>query len=145
MHKQRIAVTLCAGAGALGCFLPWVNLPIIGSVNGMQGSDGVIMLLLFAPAAIFALRPETGRPLRGGRLWAAVVPAAMAGLLGIWKIVDFHSGTSSLNQGNPFGSALSAPVSIGLGLYLISLAGLLCAVLGLRFQGEEVEEDSSSG
>ena len=52
------------------------------------------------------------------------IASLIAGIIGIWKIVDFNSAMSGMED-NPFAEALSSTVSIGIGLYLVIIAGLL--------------------
>ena len=101
IHKQRIVILSAAAAGMLGTFLPWVHVPILGSVNG-TGGDGWITLLLFLPAAILGLRGNKQQPLVARIRLGAVIPAALASLIGLWKIIEFKTGISQAAAGNPF-------------------------------------------
>ncbi len=121
-HKQRLAILIAAGLGMVATFLPWVHAPIIGAVAGTRG-DGWITLVLFAPAMIAALIGSTSLPLTGAQRLAVVLPAGIAGLIGVWKIIDFNIRMAQLQDDSPFAAALSLSVDIGIGLYLLVVAG----------------------
>ena len=55
MHKQRIFMLIAAAVGALACFLPWVNVPIMGSMNGVAGIVGQMALAMFVGAGVLVL------------------------------------------------------------------------------------------
>ena len=47
MHRQRLVIAVVAVIGMLATFMPWVSVPIAGTINGTK-SDGWITLALFA-------------------------------------------------------------------------------------------------
>lgn len=147
MNKQRIAILIVAGLGALGTFMPWVKVPIVGSISGTKG-DGWITFALFAVPIIISLINDKSKSLKGGLLIAAVLPGLAAGIIGIWKILDFNSKISEMSnlEDNPFAQAIEATVSIEFGLYLIVLTGILLPLVALIIKDnsdelEEVEEN----
>lgn len=131
MHKQRIAMLVAAGVGALACFLPWLNAPFIGSVVGTQGSDGWIVLGLYALSAVLvAALPKRTEPLAVAPGLGPATPGLAASAVGVWKIVDLQLSLSK-DAPNAFAKALADAVSVGIGLYLVVLAGFVS--LGLSF------------
>lgn len=128
IHNQRFAISVAAGAGMLSTFLPWVHAPIIGSVSGTAG-DGWITLVLFVPAMVLALLGEKSQILDGGQRLGAVIPAGVAGLIGLIKIVNFYSTMSNAARDNPFAKAFSGTVQIGIGIYLLIAAGAAVGIL----------------
>lgn len=139
MHKQRLAILIAAGLGALATFMPWVKVPIIGTINGTSG-DGWATLILFAIPLVLSLLKDRSKELSGGQLIVAVIPGIFAAMIGIWKIVDFNAALSGLD-GNPFAEMLGAGVSIGFGLYLVILAGLALPVITFLFaEKADIEE-----
>ena len=139
MNKQRLAILIVAGLGVLATFLPWVKVPIIGSVNGTQG-DGWITLVLFAIAILISLSKDKTKAIEGGRLYAAILPGGLAGALGLWKIIDFNSKMEELG-GNVMAEAIGSTVSIGIGLYLVVLAGIALPIVGFLIKDKkEVSE-----
>lgn len=109
-------------------FLPWVHIPIIGSVSGTAG-DGWITLCLFAPALTLALRGLKSEPVVGSARLGAVIPAGIAALLGLQKLVAFKGKMGEIPRDNPFAQVMSASVRIGIGLYILIAAGIAVAVL----------------
>jgi len=129
MNKQRIAILVPAGIGVLATFLPWVTMPIVGSVSGASG-DGWITLLLFIPAIVITLINDKSQRIEGNLLYGAIIPAGLAGLIGLYYIIDFNSSMSAVTaSAGPFGGAIAASVSVGFGLYLVVLAGIAVPVL----------------
>lgn len=119
---------------------------MVGTVYGTAG-DGWITLPLFIPAIVFACRGDRLRPIEGWQRFAAVVPAALAGLIGIWKIVGLNMKLSQMRSDladNPFGAAMAnaaaATVQTRSGLYLLVLAGaaVAAAIFLLRSKDDSV-------
>jgi len=135
MHKQKTGMLICAGVGVLSCFLPWATLPIVGSINGMQGSDGIIMIVLLLPAVALALMGDKTQPLTGGKLHGAAIPAILASVLSIVKVVDFNSKMGDVGD-NPFAQAMASTVSVGIGLYLLCVVGFVCAAIGYKMKAD---------
>jgi len=57
MHKQRLAVIIAAGLGAIAAFLPWAKISFMGfsaSASGIEGGDGYLSLILFGVAGAMA-------------------------------------------------------------------------------------------
>lgn len=137
----RERIVLGAGLAAIiGSFMPWakVSAPILGTmtVSGVDGSDGWITAVLGLMMALYA-----GLTLRGQRMPIAVpVLAGLSALgllgIGVWKIVELQSTEADMRasmsgEDDPLGigKAMSAAtqMSVGSGLWLLTLAGLLGA------------------
>ncbi|MFG2110489.1 hypothetical protein [Micromonospora chersina] len=128
-------------AAIIGSFMPWakVSAPILGTMtlSGVDGSDGWITAALGLVVAVYG-----GLALRGQRMpGAAPVLAGIAALgllgVGVWKIVDLQSTEADMRasmsgEDDPLGigKAMSAAtqMSVGSGLWLLTLAGLVGAV-----------------
>ena len=136
MNKQRLAILIVAGLGALATFLPWVKVPIVGTINGTAG-DGWITLVLFAVPLVISLLNDKTKALKGGLLYGAIIPSLVAGALGIWKIIEFNSKMSEIED-NPFAKALGATVSIEFGLYLLVLAGIALPIVAFLIKDQEM-------
>jgi hypothetical protein len=134
MHKQRIAILIAASIGALGTFLPWVHAPIVGTVPGSSGSDGWITFILFALSIGLCFVGNRKETLKVGFLVGSMVPSLLASIIALIKIIDFNSKMSSAVVDNPFAKAITQTVGIGIGLYLIVLAGIAVLVLGIMFK-----------
>lgn len=127
MNKQRFAMLIAAGLGALATFMPWAKAPFIGTITGTKG-DGWITFILFGITIVICLLNDKTKRLEGNLLYGAIAPAIIASIMGIWKISDFNSAMSGLKD-NPFAAAFGQTVSVGYGLYVIVLAGIAVAVL----------------
>ena len=136
MNKQRLVMLIVAGLGMLATFLPWVNVPIIGSVSGTAG-DGWITFVLFLVALIFCLLNNKSKPLTGGFLAGAIVPCLLAAIFGIWKIIDFNAELSAVMGDDIFSQAVGSSVSIGFGLYLVVIAGFVLPIAAFLIKDKE--------
>jgi hypothetical protein len=142
MNKQRLAIAVIAISGMLATFMPWVKLPMIGSVDGTKGSSGWVTMALFAIPLIISLLNNRSKSVAAPLLYAVVAPALAAAIFAIWKIHDFNSAMSNIGD-SPFAQALGATVSIGFGLYLIVIAGILLPIAAFALQDKEVAEISA--
>lgn len=128
ISPQQVAILICAIIGMMGTFMPWVSMPIVGSISGTAG-DGWITFALFSVSLILAFAsPST-------RVWS-LVPAILASGIAGWKIGEFANlKQETLNEiGNdPFGlgNAMVQTIRIEAGLYLILLAGIVLACLAV--------------
>lgn len=125
MHLQRKVVAIAAALGMFATFLPWANVPIVGSVSGTAG-DGWITFVLFLITLVVAMRGDKVTLLKGKNIYGAVIPAGLAALIGIWKIADFNAAMNNLGD-DPFSVAISSSVSIGMGLYVLIAAGVVAS------------------
>jgi hypothetical protein len=139
MNKQRLAILIASGLGALATFMPWVKAPIVGTISGTQG-DGWITLVLFAVSIVLSLMNDKTKKIEGSKLYGAIIPAVIAALVGIWKIIDFNSKMGDVGD-NPFAQALGASVSIEFGLYLVVLAGIATPVLAFLIKDKDQTEE----
>lgn len=120
MEKKRKFILIVAIAGMIGTFLPWASF-FGHSVSGTSGSDGWITFVLFAiGGAIAFFSGKKTEALKKKIMTAVWIPAALAAVVALSKI--FRS--------NPGG------LTIGIGLYLIAIAGLAQVFLTLFFKGE---------
>jgi len=126
-HLQRIAIIGAASVGALSIFMPWVTMPMVGTVSGARG-DGWLTFLLFIPPIVLALRGNKLAPLTGGTRIGAAVPAALAGAMGLYKIVQFNSAMTGAGNGHPLAAAFAGAVRLRFGVYLLVLAAIAVCV-----------------
>lgn len=138
MNKQRLAVLIVAGLGALATFMPWVKMPIVGSINGTAG-DGWITFGLFAIPIIISLLGDRTKPIKGILVYVAIVPAALAASIAISKILDFKSKMAEMDD-NLFASMIQATVTVEFGLYLVVAAGLTLPIAALLVKGKETTQ-----
>lgn len=127
MNKQRLFILAAAVVGIVASFLPWITLPM-GSISGIKGDGWLTLILFLVPTIISVLGNRNGR-LSRTNLYIAMGPALLAGLMGLYKIIDFN--TSLPSGDNPFALGIRSAMSIGIGLYLVVAAGLAVPAIGL--------------
>jgi len=137
MNKQRLAILIVAGLGALATFMPWVKAPIVGTINGTKG-DGWITLVLFAVPLVISLLNDKTKAVKGRLLYGAIIPSVLAGVIGILKIIDFNSKMADVGD-NPLAKALGSTVSIEFGLYLVVLAGIALPIAAFLIKDKDAE------
>lgn len=122
MEKKRKLIVIVAVAGMIGTFLPWASA--FGfTVSGTEG-DGWITLVLFAIGGAMALfSGSRTEPLTRGKLMVVWISAAIAAFLALYKIFT-----------------VEGPVKIGIGLWLIAIAGIVQVLHVLFLKGSPVEE-----
>ncbi len=124
MHKQRLGILIAAAAGMLGVFLPWVTVPFLGSVSGIRaGSTGWLLLIFFGVALAMTLIGNKQSILTGARFLVAIIFGALSSLIAILNIVNYNAEVGKAG-------GMGAVVSLGIGIYVIVLAGIAVVVLG---------------
>lgn len=124
MNKQRLTILIVAILGVIGTFLPWISTPF-GSVKGTEG-DGYITLALYAVVLVFSVLGKTKEPLKGGLLIGAIIIALVASAVGLYDIMNAKKLLGSMKF-------------IGIGLYLVSVAGILIAILSFVIKDKKAE------
>ncbi len=79
MHKQRKMMLIASGIGALGMFLPWVEILFV-SINGLRGW-GILVFLCFLGCAAIAFMGNQSRPLDKTMWTIALVLSGIAALV----------------------------------------------------------------
>lgn len=124
VSPQRWALIIAAAAGMLGTFLPWLNVPIRGAITGTEG-DGWITLGFFAFSLLITL---TGAPGIGRRICIGLA-GAIASAIGVHDAANVFARKAEMaSEGGRLGEAIANSVSIGAGLYLVIIAGLVVAL-----------------
>lgn len=119
MEKKRKFILIVAVVGMIGTFLPWASAFGI-SVSGTEG-DGWITLILFAIGGALAFfSGDKAQPLTKGKLTGVWLPSALAAVIALRKILDKPQG-----------------ISIGIGLWLIAIAGIVQVLLTFFFKGDK--------
>lgn len=136
MNKQRLGILITAALGALATFMPWVKMPLVGTVNGTQG-DGWITFALFLVPVVLTLLNDKSVPLKGAKLYGSIACAIIASLIGILKVSELSSISDS--SGNEFAKALSDSISIGFGLYMVILAGIALPIVAYLIKDKSKE------
>ena len=143
MNTQKLCVVIAAGAGALGTFLPWISIsmgPISDSKSGIGvgSSDAWIILILFAIAFLISVSGSKTQPIVGGARITVVILGLIGAIIAFMDISNFKSKMGGFGGGGLFGGG----ISIGFGLYLIVIAGLLLPILAFAIKGGD---DGSTG
>ncbi len=133
LHVQRIGIAIAAFLGGLATFMPWAHLPILGAVDGTVG-DGWITLALFAVAVGVSFSGNRGQPLGSWPQVAAIVLPAIAGIIGVWKIIqingiasDLRSNADAETLGGAMAGLAAQAIQPKFGLYMLVMAGLATA------------------
>jgi hypothetical protein len=112
---------IAAAIGALGTFMPWATIPFLGSISGTQG-DGWFTFIAFLVAGIMAVLGNKDEVLTGAKFYAGIAFAGIGSIIGLYEIFNISSSVQ--------GQAVKI-VSIGFGLYIIIIAGLV--YIGIAF------------
>ncbi len=145
-QRQKLGLG-AAGALLFGVFCPIMQLPIVGSVSLIQGSDGYILVAMALIAAVAA----------GTKRWKVVwVPAIAACLQWTWMLVRYLQLKQEMKTGmddlkdNPFaGLAQLAMQSVrldwGVIILLLASVGLVWVAWGRWWGSSAVSEESVGG
>jgi len=125
MNKLRLSVLLLSVLGIIGSIGPWFSNSLDNTTfNGIQG-DGIISLLLFALAILFALICKSFRnPLKKGMKIGIFVSALVAAFFGVYKYVVLLEAFNTTVLGMNFSHAFS----FGYGLYVVVASGLIIVI-----------------
>ena len=119
MHASRVTLIIMAGLGVICTFLPWATVAFFGSVDGTVG-PGWISFVVCAAAIPLALVGDRRIALPTGALIVSALCGVLAGLVGVAEFVYLRQKLEE----NHLGSV----VTIGPGIYLLIIAGLLLAI-----------------
>ena len=134
MHKQKIAILITGLIGGIGTFLPWAEVPFLGTINGTEG-DGWITLGLFAVPLILALTGQSQVSLKGTKLIIASVASFIAAIIGF---IDLNDITSLTGGNDMISQMMGDMVSVGSGLYVIIIAGIALPILAFALKGSDI-------
>jgi len=144
MHKQRVAILVIAAVGMLSSFINWVEIPMLGGLNGTKLSlkiipylnhyisiditAGWLTLLAFAFCAILTFIGNKQKTMKYALI--STLPALAASGLGLAILVCYkHAIESTFGGGdNLFSEMFEATFSVGFGLYLIIFLGFAMPV-----------------
>lgn len=129
MNRYRIVLVVLALLGAVGTFLPWANLPLVGSADGTSGDGpGWITLGLFVVSGVVAVSTRRREPV--SRLVAAAcgAPALIAGAYAVYKMLDLQSSFAGVAATNAIAKAILGSVTAGVGLYVVIAVAVVLPV-----------------
>jgi hypothetical protein len=135
---NRIAggVAVLAGLATVAAtFVPWIQIEIAGhsgpgsQATGLGGRDGVTVLVVGALAALIGILLLAGR----GDAWlkhGLFVTGAVVTIIGIVDIVDVQNKADALERRYGVRDGV-VTASVGIGLWVVLVAGVLLLVAGL--------------
>jgi len=130
MNKQRIALIIASGIGMLATFMPWINVPIRGDINGISDSlrlgdvvpIGWPTFGLFAISLILAFLGNKAEPLTK----KLKIPSGILGFInaafGIFLCIIGPCGIYNCYS------------HLGFGIYLVAIAGIGVCLTSFLFQ-----------
>lgn len=145
MSQQRFYALIAAAIGMFGTFLPWVSAPVISGISGTAG-DGWFTLILFGITFFILLQGDKMKDLDQKQLLAVYGTSGLAALFALWKITSFNNSISQFAGRETMVSGMfTSTVSVGIGLYLVVVAGV--AVIGLAFtmKGKDMVSKEKGG
>src|SRR5580704_303590 len=101
---MKRTISLIGGALLiLGCFLPIIHAPIVGSISWVLngGGDGTVVVVLSLLGMLLALFDLVG--------WASI-PAWLSLAMIVYLFANVQSKMASLDTTNPFAKALASTV-----------------------------------
>ena len=108
-NNQRMTLLTLAALGIVSVFLPWLHLPTIGTVNGMENDRGILVLTFFCLALIFGFLPGQGAM---KTVFVGLCGVAATGLA-IYYIIIYQNLIHEMRAaGDP------AERAVGVGIYL---------------------------
>lgn len=139
MNTQRLAIVIAASVGIFGTLLPWFNVPILGTINGTKFDCFKYIICLFSVPLILGLVSDRSEPVKGIILKLAAIHSIVAGLIGIGTIIYINS---NMDNDSELSNVINATVSIGIGLYLVILAGFLIPIFGIAIKSSSKKDSS---
>ena len=118
---RHVVVAIAAVIVFIATFLPWVTADagiISVSQNGIDAEDGYISLIASLVALVAVAVALYGRPQLGGVLVALCGIVSTA--VGIWDWIDVLD----------FAAGVDHSVSVGIGIVLTAIGGVVLAVFG---------------
>ena len=128
LSSVRITMAIVSVAGALGTFMPWIHVPIMGALDGTRG-DGWISFFAFASATAVCLLPSPRVQLQKGGRTAVCILGFGSCALGLNVVLRLSEIMKPGDDDGPISSAFTKSVSIGMGVWLIVVSGALLAIM----------------
>ncbi len=125
MNKQRLIILIASALGMLATFLPWMRVPLLGSMTGTSlpprwEYNGWISLVLFGVPLAFSLSGDQKTKLTKNLLIAVSIFSILAFLNILAVYFDFKNETDGIRA------------SIESGIYLTIIAALILIIFALK-------------
>lgn len=131
MDKQKKLLIIPCVSGMISAFLPWVTVPILGSLSGTSDKTGWIIFALFGTALVICLGGDHKDALTGKYKAGIISTIALASIIGIVEIIDLKNITPLGKERDIFGEVIANTFEIGIGLYLEVLSGVISLIIAL--------------
>lgn len=128
-NTARLLIVIISACGMVGTFLPWVTMGML-SVAGTRG-DGWITFTIYLVIAITSLVGNTHQRMHEFIKFLIILVSIFLTLYGMYMC----SNISSLAD-NPEGGIFARATQVGIGLYLVTLAGLFNVITLFIFNNE---------
>jgi len=132
----RLWIGIISGLGMLGTFMPWVSMPIIGSING-TGGDGWFSFAGFALAMLVGLSPSPRKPIHVGRRVIVFLLGLGAAGLGISKVISIADIRSDNMDDGAIAAVFSQSVNVGIGIWVILACGIGISVVSVSMSRQK--------
>lgn len=146
MHKEKFATVVITAAGAIGTFLPWVSVPIAGTLNGTAG-DGWITFSLYLGCVGLLCIGDRRKPVNWGQ-GAALLLGVAASFIGVSKILQILEKAEDMSTDkNPFARSMAGVVQPQIGLFLVAAAGFVAylTLIAMRLRRPRASIAQTSG
>jgi hypothetical protein len=114
-HKTFSIISLI---GIISAFLPWVTVPLLGSISGIKG-DGIITLILFAISLIVIFFNERSSFIMNNLTKIVTSINGLIFLMMMWKLIQVSQMMSLLGIGF-WGTLLASGAGFVLGVYRLT-------------------------
>jgi uncharacterized protein len=103
-HKQRLAILVVASVGLLACFIPLGHVPLVWSLQGIQGARDVA-LGVFGMVVVLVLLGPRSREMRPPARIGSVVATCLLWAFCMFRIGALGIGLPSFDEDDPRGGA----------------------------------------
>ncbi len=100
LHSQRTWIMVMGAAGIVSAFLPWITAPIVGSVSGVDGPDGWLVVGIFFVALLIGLKGNRSLSLSFGARAALAIVGIAGTAIAAWKISTIYEMKSAGGNSN---------------------------------------------
>lgn len=121
MHRSRVLLIAAAAIGAISLALPFVRFAQQGSINGIDGYAGPVVIVLAVPAAI-AVIGDRAESLRTSLAVGAIGLTGLAIVMAAFKLAD------AVKAADTIGAAIGAGPWVLLGGCVLGMAGALASL-----------------
>ena len=134
LHKQRYVILILAAIGMISAFLPWAKV-LNQTIYGVK-SDGWIIFMLFAIPLVMSFTENKSKALNKHMFFGAIIPSLIAGIIGIYEIVNFNSQFPKSDL-EIIAKVVKEAASIQYGLYIVVIIGFVLPLVTFLLKDKE--------